>query len=172
MPKVLSSHTLPELRLAEMLRAWGCYDFLTPPISGMVLFDKEATRDLYAWASVVPDIKFKKQRVVIEVVGEFWHKQSEHKSRKTRMEKDERRKNLIMANGYKYLEYTDEAINAAYKYFSKKKFRDKALLEYAIGWYEQIRAEVSAALAEKKYVGIKGSVDFCLKVKFYIFFEV
>lgn len=136
-----ASHTKPELRLHEILRALDHTNFVTPPISTLKLPCRE-------WAIIV-DVLFIREKVVMEVAGEYWHKPSKNKSRKRRMMKDEARTQCLINNGYTVIEFTDVQVNLAYDFFMKKKFIKKERAEKARAAYANIKYVVDCALKGK-----------------------
>ena len=109
MPRnVPSSHTKCELQMAEMLRSWGYMNFITPPISRIMIAGRE-------WP-VEPDMLFRKEKVCIFVHGRYWHMESKNKSRKLRKKKDAAKEELLILNNYIVLTFWDDDVELAWRH--------------------------------------------------------
>ncbi len=138
---VPTSHTKPELHMAALLRSWGYNEFITPPISRIIVEGRE-------WP-IEPDILFPKIKVCIFVHGKYFHLPSKTKTRKLRMKKDAAKEELLKMNNYIVLTFYDDAVNAAHDYHMKKKFRKEELANKACAAYINIKFVVDSALKGK-----------------------
>ncbi len=103
--------------MAAMLQNWGYTNFITPPISRIMVTGRE-------WP-VEPDILFRLQKVCIFTHGRYWHAPSATKSRKLRMKKDAAKEELLILNGYIVLTFWDDDVELAWRHMMKKKFLKK-----------------------------------------------